>query len=290
MIVDNFYSAATGGQDIMSSRADNPTKSTNHPISKALKGIGIDWVREVNRTYDVGQMRDVLREALTTSEPGPKVIVASSECMLNKQRREKPLAQKAIREGRRVEAPRFGVDEDVCTGDHACIRLSGCPSLSLKTLDDPARRSVAAIDQSCVGCGNCGEVADAAVLCPSFYRADVVHNPSPFESRIARLRARVIAMAPVAPRRPPPVLRGGSVNAPFPHHSPDPRLSGIIKLAIMAVGGQGGGVLTGWIEALARANGYVAQATSVAGVSQRTGATVYYVEMAPPERERRCSR
>lgn len=58
-------------------------------------------------------------------------------------------------------------------------------------------------------------------------------------------------------------------------------LSGIIKLAVLAVGGQGGGVLTGWIEALARANGYVAQATSVAGVAQRTGATVYYVEMAP---------
>lgn len=61
----------------------------------------------------------------------------------------------------------------------------------------------------------------------------------------------------------------------------DPRLSGIIKLAILAVGGQGGGVLTGWIEDLARANGYAAQATSVAGVAQRTGATVYYIEMAP---------
>jgi indolepyruvate ferredoxin oxidoreductase beta subunit len=61
----------------------------------------------------------------------------------------------------------------------------------------------------------------------------------------------------------------------------DPALKGIIKLAVLAVGGQGGGVLTGWIEALARANGYVAQATSVAGVAQRTGATVYYVEMAP---------
>lgn len=56
---------------------------------------------------------------------------------------------------------------------------------------------------------------------------------------------------------------------------------GIIKLALLAVGGQGGGVLTGWIEDLARANGYAAQATSVAGVAQRTGATVYYVEMAP---------
>lgn len=55
---------------------------------------------------------------------------------------------------------------------------------------------------------------------------------------------------------------------------------GIIKLAVMAVGGQGGGVLTGWIEGMARAQGYAVQATSVAGVAQRTGATIYYVEMA----------
>ncbi len=63
----------------------------------------------------------------------------------------------------------------------------------------------------------------------------------------------------------------------------DPKLSSIIKLAVLAVGGQGGGVLTGWIEDVARANGYAAQATSVAGVSQRTGATVYYIEMAPAD-------
>ncbi|MBI1170915.1 indolepyruvate ferredoxin oxidoreductase [bacterium] len=193
VIVDNYYSAATGGQDVMSSRAENATKATKHPIRKALRGIGIDWVRQIDRTYDVGHMRDVLREALTTDKPGPKVIVASSECMLNKQRREKPLAQAAIREGRRVEAPRFGVDEEICTGDHACMRLSGCPSLGLKVLDDPLRDDpVASIDQACVGCGNCGEVADAAVLCPSFYRADVVHNPTPFEARFAAFRARVI--------------------------------------------------------------------------------------------------
>lgn len=60
----------------------------------------------------------------------------------------------------------------------------------------------------------------------------------------------------------------------------DPNRARIIKLAILAVGGQGGGVLTRWIEDLARANGFAAQATSVAGVAQRTGATVYYVEMA----------
>ena len=192
IVVDNFYSAATGGQDVMSSRADNATKATKNPISKALNGIGINWVRQVDRTYDVTHMRDVIREALTTNAPGPKVIVASSECMLNKQRREKPLRAKAIKEGRRVDIPRFGVDEDICTGDHACIRLSGCPSLSLKKLDDPLRDDpVAHIDQSCVGCGNCGEVADAAVLCPSFYRADVVHNPGAWERRLAAFRARI---------------------------------------------------------------------------------------------------
>lgn len=67
----------------------------------------------------------------------------------------------------------------------------------------------------------------------------------------------------------------------FAPQAQDPALAGIIKLAVMAVGGQGGGVLTNWIEDLARANGYAAQATSVAGVAQRTGATIYYVEMAP---------
>ena len=193
LVVDNFYSAATGGQDVLSSRADNRSKSTKHPIAKAVEGIGVDWVRQIDRTYDVTKMRDTLREALTTDAKGPKVIIASSECMLNRQRREKPLVNKAIRDGERVVKPRFGVDEEVCTGDHACMRLSGCPSLSVKKLDDPLRDDpVAYIDQTCVGCGNCGEVADAAVLCPSFYRADVVHNPTGFDRFLADLRRRVI--------------------------------------------------------------------------------------------------
>lgn len=72
-----------------------------------------------------------------------------------------------------------------------------------------------------------------------------------------------------------------TLHETLPQKSADPRLSGIIKLAVLAVGGQGGGVLTGWIEDMARANGYAAQSTSVAGVAQRTGATVYYLEMAP---------
>lgn len=178
VIVDNYYSAATGGQDILSSRAENKSRNTNNPIGKAVKGMGVKWVREIDNTYDVGKMRDTLKEALTTDETGPKVIIASSECMLNRQRRERPQKAKAIAEGKTVSQPKFGIDEDICTGDHACMRLSGCPSLTVKKLDDPLRDDpVAHIDQSCVGCGNCGEVADAAILCPSFYEAERIHNP-----------------------------------------------------------------------------------------------------------------
>jgi indolepyruvate ferredoxin oxidoreductase alpha subunit len=193
VIVDNYYSAATGGQDILSSRAKNQTKNTNNPIQSALTGIGVKWIRTIDRTYDVAKVRDTVREALTTNYVGPKVIVASSECMLNKQRRERPQRAAAIKNGSTVKVPRFGVDEDVCTGDHACMRLSGCPSLSLKHTGDPLRDDpVAHIDQTCVGCGNCGEVAEAAVLCPSFYQADVVHNPSAIERWRMRIRQTII--------------------------------------------------------------------------------------------------
>lgn len=194
VIIDNYYSSATGGQDILSSRAVNPTKATQNPITDAVRGIGVKWVRQIERTYDVTQMRDTLRSAMLSQVEGPKVIVASSECMLNRQRREKPIKAQAQKDGLRVVRPRFGVDEDVCTGDHACIRLSGCPSLSVKDTGDPLRDDpVAAIDQSCVGCGNCGEVADAAVLCPSFYEAQIVSNPHPRERRKASRTARIIA-------------------------------------------------------------------------------------------------
>ena len=109
--------------------------------------------------------------------------------MLNRQRRERPLRAQAQTDGKRLLKTKFGVDEDICTGDHACIRLSGCPSLSLKTLDDPLRDDpVASIDEHCVGCGNCGEVADAAILCPSFYQADVVENPNRLDVWLQSLR------------------------------------------------------------------------------------------------------
>ena len=97
----------------------------------------------------------------------------------------------------------------------------------------------------------------------------------------APVAAQAPVAAPLAARTPVAAQATLTGQPPLAADSPDPALAGIVKLAILAVGGQGGGVLTAWIEDLARQNGYAAQATSVAGVAQRTGATVYYVEMAP---------
>jgi len=193
IVVDNNYTSATGGQDILSSTAHNATRSTGHEIERAVRGVGVKWVKTIRRTYDVAGMRRLLREALTTGEKGPKVLIAQSECMLNKQRREKPLVRKAVAAGKRVVREKFGVDADTCTGDHSCIRLSGCPSLTIKPNPDPLRTDpVATVLNSCVGCGLCGEAAHAAVLCPSFYRAELVSNPGPWDRFMAGLRRRLI--------------------------------------------------------------------------------------------------
>ncbi len=192
VIIDNGYSAATGGQDIPSSRAANVHRQGNNSIVDAVKGVGVKWVKRTD-TYDMRGTLKVLREALSTEFRGPKVIVAEGECSLNRQRRVRPLRAKAIQQGERVVRERFGVDPDTCTGDHSCIRLSGCPSLTVKENPDPLRSDpVAHVDNSCVGCGVCGEVAHAAVLCPSFYRAELVYNPSRWDRLIGGIRAAVI--------------------------------------------------------------------------------------------------
>ena len=188
--------AAIGGMRPLrcgSSTAQNPTRSTNHAIEKAARGVGANWVKVVRRTYDLKTMMATLHEALTTTEKGPKVLIAQSECMLNKQRRDKPKVRQAIASGKRVVRERFGVDPDTCTGDHSCIRLSGCPSLSIKTNPDPLRTDpVVTVLDSCVGCGLCGEVAHAAVLCPSFYRAEIMSNPARWDRLRERVRSAVI--------------------------------------------------------------------------------------------------
>jgi indolepyruvate ferredoxin oxidoreductase alpha subunit len=143
-------------------------------------------------TYEVDAMRRTVEEALTTGFAGLKVIVAEGECQLERQRRLKPFTAGRLKRGERVERVKYGVDEDVCTGDHACIRLSGCPTLTVKDNPDPLKVDpVATVIDGCVGCGLCGANAHAATLCPSFYRAEVVINPTGWERFMARLRETV---------------------------------------------------------------------------------------------------
>ena len=138
-------------------------------------------------------MAKTLREAFTTDAPGLKVIIAEGECQLERQRRIRPILARMLGSGQRLIRTRFGVDDATCSGDHSCIRLSGCPSLTLAVSSDPLKVDpVAHVNHSCVGCGLCGEVAHAAILCPSFYRAEIVQNPNAWDRFIARLRGTVI--------------------------------------------------------------------------------------------------
>ena len=156
-------------------------------IENTLSGLGVKWLRTVNN-YDVGEMTKTYREAMTTPEKGLKVIVAEGECQLERQRRLKPIVASNLSEGKRTVRVKYGVDEDTCTGDHSCIRLSGCPTLTVKDNPDPLRRDpVATVIDGCVGCGLCGENAHAAVLCPSFYRAEVVQNPTLLDRLFSRI-------------------------------------------------------------------------------------------------------
>jgi indolepyruvate ferredoxin oxidoreductase alpha subunit len=164
--------------------------------------VGVQWVRTVDNTYDVNAMQSALKEALSTDFNGPKVVIAQSECMLNKQRRVKPQVAAAVQRGERVVKEKFGVDAAVCSGDHACMRISGCPSLTLKNSGDPLKPDpVAHVDEGCVACGHCGEVADAAVLCPSFYRVDWVRNPGRWEQRLDVWRRKVVGWLQARQRR-----------------------------------------------------------------------------------------
>jgi indolepyruvate ferredoxin oxidoreductase alpha subunit len=178
VIMKNGYSSATGWQFLPSSKGNRFGGETGMSIENALKGLGIKWVRTV-RTYNVSKMAKTLRQAVTETKKGLKVIIADGECQLARQRRLRPLLKKRLDSGRRVIRTRFGIDDDLCTGDHSCIRMSGCPSLTIKPNPDPLRTDpVAHVNNECVGCGLCGEVAHAAALCPSFYRAEIVQNPN----------------------------------------------------------------------------------------------------------------
>jgi indolepyruvate ferredoxin oxidoreductase alpha subunit len=178
VIMKNGYSSATGTQELPSSPQHSESKAPDMSMERALEGIGVGWLKTVDN-YRVGEVAKTLKEAMTTDYKGLKVIIAEGECQLERQRKLKPVVAEKLKKGERHVRVKYGVDEDTCTGDHSCIRLSGCPTLTIKDNPDPLRTDpVATVIDGCVGCGLCGENAHAAVLCPSFYRAEVIQNPT----------------------------------------------------------------------------------------------------------------
>ena len=202
LIFKNGYTSATGTQDIISTPMEAEKQAatdkhsslshTNMTIESTLQGLGVQWLKTVH-TYEVANVKALLKDAFTSEFNGLKVIIAEGECQLVRQRRIKPWIQSLLKKGKRVVRVKYGVDEDVCNGDHACIRLSGCPTLTLKDNPDPLKVDpVATVIDGCVGCGLCGENAHAATLCPSFYRAEIIQNPGLFESLWASIQNKLV--------------------------------------------------------------------------------------------------
>ncbi len=301
IIMQNGYASATGQQYLPSSKSNRSGTPTGISIERALRSLGVKWLRTV-RTYSVAKMVATLKEAMLTAERGLKVIIADGECMLALQRRLRVENAEKLKNGERLVTTRFGVDDEICTGDHSCIRLSGCPSLTVKPNPDPLRTDpVATVIESCVGCGLCGEVAHAAVLCPSFYRTDVISNPTRWDRELFRVRSRVIVWLRGAETSSLPRSSGKSDREAIretgkPSSSLQPATRGRtdqlrpLTILIAALGGEGGGVLTDWIVAAATSQNFPVQSTSIPGVAQRTGATTYHVELVPKAFARADSR
>jgi indolepyruvate ferredoxin oxidoreductase beta subunit len=304
IVMQNGYASATGQQYLPSSAANRSGTPTGITIEKTLRSLGVTWLRTVH-TYSVAKMAKTLKEAMRTAEHGLKVIIADGECMLARQRRIRAADADKLKRGERVVKTRFGVDDEICTGDHSCIRLSGCPSLTVKPNPDPLRTDpVATVIESCVGCGLCGEVAHAAVLCPSFYRTEVISNPNWWDRALHRARSSVISALGGGTSSPSPQRGEGGVrglgllgDSPGDSRTPSPQPSPLwgegvriaqpqnnvrpLTVLIAALGGEGGGVLTDWIVAAAESQNFPVQSTSIPGVAQRTGATTYHIEFVP---------
>jgi len=195
VIMKNGYASATGTQELLSSPPEDArmvaigssSVHADRTIENTLTGLGVKWLRTVNN-YKVGEVAKVYKEAMSTDYKGLKVIVAEGECQLERQRRLKPEVSRKLSKGERHVRVKYGVDEDTCTGDHSCIRLSGCPTLTVRENPDPLRTDpIATVIDGCVGCGLCGENAHAAVLCPSFYRAEVIQNPSLWDRLVGKV-------------------------------------------------------------------------------------------------------
>ncbi len=194
VVLDNKWTAMTGAHE-------NPNTGPlltgedgggDLNIERTFKAMGVKQIVKAN-PYKFKDFQKKLKKIQEPKEPQLRVIISEAECQLQKQRSVKPERRKLLAAGARVEVERLGVDNEVCVGDHACMRVNGCPSLTLNTSENSLKSAqVAAIDTTCVGCGVCGEIAHAARLCPSFHKVTVTHNVLWYEKLWGRIKSILI--------------------------------------------------------------------------------------------------
>jgi indolepyruvate ferredoxin oxidoreductase alpha subunit len=169
VIVDNSYSAATGGQDILSSAPTTRTAAPA-PIEKAVRGVGVKWVRTVTTPTTWRRCGGAEGGADHRGE-GPQGAGRAE-----RMHAQPPAARKAAAAPAAVAVASAWCASVRRRPRHLHRRPFLHPAVGLPVADAshqprPARTDpVARWIDSCVGCGLCGEVAHAAVLCPSFYR------------------------------------------------------------------------------------------------------------------------
>ncbi|MBL4621276.1 MAG: indolepyruvate ferredoxin oxidoreductase subunit alpha [Immundisolibacteraceae bacterium] len=194
VVLDNKWTAMTGAHENPNSGAllTGEKGGGDLNIERTFKAMGVKQVVKAD-PYKFKDFQKKLKKIQAPKEPQLRVIISEGECQLQRQRTVKPERRKLLAAGARVEVERLGVDNDVCVGDHACMRVNGCPSLTLNDSDNLLKSAkVAAIDTTCVGCGVCGEIAHAARLCPSFHKVTVTHNVFWYEKLWGRIKSMLI--------------------------------------------------------------------------------------------------
>ena len=194
--MNNGYSSATGQQDILSSEARTRTAAARASTSRRRsKSLGVPWIKRV-RTYGVAGVLDDPARGDGRARQGPQG---------HHRRRRMPARAPAPhapgswpRRWRPASAWCARASGSIRRCARATIPASACRAAP-RSPSSPARIRcapipVAHVNNDCVGCGLCGEVAHAAQLCPSFAQIDIIQNPSAWDRLRARLSAALIRL------------------------------------------------------------------------------------------------
>ena len=130
LVLDNKWTAMTGAHENPNSGPQLTGQASGgvFNIERTFKGLGVKHVEKAN-PYNFRDFQKKLKKIQADPDPQLRVLISEAECQLQRQRTVKPMRAKAIAEGKRTEVERLGVDEEVCVGDHSCMRVNGCPSL-----------------------------------------------------------------------------------------------------------------------------------------------------------------